>query len=89
MKTVSGNELIALGYRPGKWFAEALEHINQNNLNEEEMQAYLEQFKSPDPLPLHAEPQEFVINIRAEHESEADNVEKVISTMNVLMKTLH
>ncbi len=87
MKTVSGNELIALGYRPGKWFAEALEHIHQNNLNEEEMQAYLEQFKSPDPLPLNTEPQEFVINIRAEHESEADNVEKVISTMNVLMKT--
>ncbi|MFP9116781.1 RtcB family protein [Flavobacterium sp. RNTU_13] len=87
MKTVSGNELIALGYRPGKWFAEALEHIHQNNLNEEEMQAYLEQFKSPDSLPLNTEPQEFVINIRAEHESEADNVEKVISTMNVLMKT--
>ncbi|MFP9112802.1 RtcB family protein [Flavobacterium sp. RHBU_3] len=87
MKTVSGNELIALGYRPGKWFAEALEHINQNNLNEEEMQAYLEQFKSPEPLPLHAQPQEFVINIRAEHESEADNVDKVIGTMNVLMKT--
>ncbi len=87
MKTISGKELIVLGYRPGKWFTEALEHINQNNLNEEEMQAYLEQFKSPDPLPVHTAPQEFVINIRAEHESEADNVEKVISTMNVLMKT--
>lgn len=87
MKTISGKELIELGYRPGKWFTEALEHINQNNLNEEEMQAYLEQFKSPDPLPVHTAPQEFVINIRAEHESEEDNVEKVIGTMNVLMKT--
>lgn len=87
MKTITGNELIALGYRPGKWFAEALEHINENNLGEDEMAAYLEQFKSPDPLPLAAEPKEFVINIRAEHANEADNVEKVISTMNALMKT--
>jgi len=87
METITGNELIALGYTPGKWFTEALEHINENNLSPEEIAAYLEQYKSPDPLPLHAAPKEFVINIRAEHENEADNVEKVITTMNILMQT--
>lgn len=87
MNTITGNELIALGYRPGKWFAEALEHINNNNLNETQMMEYLEQFKTPDPIPLHEVARDFVINIRTEHDNETDNVEKVINTMKVLMKT--
>lgn len=87
MNTITGNELIALGYRPGKWFAEALEHINNNNFDETQMMEYLEQFKTPDPIPLHEVAKDFVINIRAEHENETDNVEKVINTMKVLMKT--
>lgn len=87
MNTITGNELIALGYRPGKWFAEALEHINNNNLDKTQMMEYLEQFKTPDPIPLHEVAKDFVINIRAEHENETDNVEKVINTMKVLMKT--
>ncbi len=84
---ITGNELISLGFRPGKWFAKALEYINENNLNEEQMTAYLEQFRLPEPIPLYEEPKDFIINIRAEHESEQDNVEKVIQTMKVLMKT--
>jgi len=87
MNTITGNELIALGYRPGKWFAEALEYINENQLDENQISEYLEQFKSPEPISLHAEPKDFIINIKAEHESENDNVEKVINTMKVLMKT--
>lgn len=84
---ITGNELIALGFAPKKWFAEALEHINQNNLEEKEMLDYLEQFRAPDPIALHNEPIDFIINIKAENESEEDNVEKVIDTMKVLMKT--
>lgn len=84
---ITGNELISLGFRPGKWFAEALEYINENNLNEEQMTAYLEQFRLPEPILLYEEPKDFIVNIRAEHESEQDNVEKVIQTMKVLMKT--
>ena len=53
---ITGNELISLGFRPGKWFAEALEYINENNLNEEQMTAYLEQFRLPEPIPLYEEP---------------------------------
>lgn len=87
MKTINGNDLIELGFKPKKWFAEALQHINENQLNENEIAAYLEQFIAPDTLPLHDEPIEFIINIRPEHDNEKDNVEKVINTMKVLMKT--
>ncbi|WP_027383782.1 RtcB family protein [Epilithonimonas caeni] len=87
MKTITGNDLIALGFTPKKWFAEALQYINENNLDETQMKEYLEQFRSPEPISLLDIPAEFIINIRAEDESENDNVEKVINTMNVLMKT--
>jgi len=85
--TINGNHLIELGFRPSKWFNEAIQHINENQLSENEMKIYLEKFRSPDPIPLHAEPKDFIINIRPEHANETDNVEKVINTMKVLMKT--
>jgi RNA-splicing ligase RtcB len=84
---VNGNTLIELGFRPGRWFKQAIEHINANELDEEAMLAYLEQFKLPAPLPLKTEPTKFHINIKAEDEFEIDNVEKVIESMNELMKT--
>lgn len=83
----NGNHLIELGYRPAKWFKDAITHINENNLDEVQIREYLEQFKQPDIIPLHETAKDFIINIRAEHESENDNVEKVINTMKVLMKT--
>lgn len=83
----NGNHLIELGYRPAKWFKDAITHINENNLDEVQIREYLDQFKQPDIIPLHETAKDFIINIRAEHESENDNVEKVINTMKVLMKT--
>lgn len=84
---ITGNEIVALGYRPGKWFAEAIDYINENELTTEEMEAYLEQFRMPDPIPLKEVPTEYVVNIRAENENEKDNVSKVLQTMDALMKT--
>ncbi|MCK7589666.1 RtcB family protein [Subsaxibacter sp. CAU 1640] len=84
---INGQTLINLGFRQGKWFKEALDHINTNRLENEEMLAYLEQFKLPEPLELHAQPIEFAINIKAENELEADNVKAVINSMQTLMKT--
>lgn len=84
---ITGNTLIDLGYRPGKWFKEAIEHINTNELNETEMMDYLEQFKSPDPIPLKETPTEFAINIKAENELEEENVTSVLNSMEELMKT--
>lgn len=84
---ITGNKLIDLGFKPKKWFAEALDYINENNLDENQMKEYLYQFRSPEPIPLKEDPAHFIINIRAENESEAENVEKVIKTMETLMKT--
>lgn len=86
MKT-DGNTLIELGYQPGKWFGEALDYINTHKLEGEKLLHYLDQFKLPEPLALKKQATAFSVNIRAEHESEIENVSQVISTMNELMKT--
>lgn len=84
---VNGNTLIDLGYRPGKWFKEALQHINENDLSETAMLNYLEQFKTPDPIALHDRPMHYAVNIKAENEMEVENVDAVLSTMEELMRT--
>ena len=84
---ITGHDLIALGYRQGKWMKDAITHINENALENEAMHAYLEQFKLPEPLALHAKPIDFAINIQAENELEEDNVKTVINSMQTLMKT--
>ncbi|MEL0651660.1 RtcB family protein [Algibacter sp. TI.3.09] len=88
MKTqITGNDLIALGFRQGKWMKDAIQYINTNTLSEVELSNYLEQFKSPDPIGLHAKPVDFAINIKAENELEKENVFKVVNSMQTLMKT--
>ena len=84
---INGQTLIDLGFRQGKWFKEAIGHINTNRLEGAEMHNYLEQFKLPEPLELHQKPIEFAINIKAENELEEDNVKSVINSMQTLMKT--
>ena len=84
---INGNNLIEWGYVPGKWFKEAIEHINNTTLTEEEIHAYLEQFKLPPMKGLHDEPINYSVNIRAENELEEENVESVLKTMNEVMKT--
>jgi RNA-splicing ligase RtcB len=90
MKTpthTNGHDLIALGYKPGKWMKEALLFINEHQLEGDALANYLEQFKTPDPIELHEEFMPFAINIRAENALEESNVNTVIETMETLMKT--
>lgn len=84
---VTGHTLKALGYRQGKWMKEAIAYINENKLADDVMETYLEQFKSPDPIGLHKRTIDFSINIKAENEEEQGNVDKVINSMQTLMKT--
>ncbi len=84
---ITGHDLINLGFRSGKWFKEALDHINENKLEGDALRHYLEQFKSPDPIALHVESIPFSINIKAENELEVTNVNSVVETMEELMKT--
>jgi tRNA-splicing ligase RtcB len=88
MKTkVTGHTLKALGFKQGKWVKEAIEYINENRLEGDDMETYLEQFKSPDPIDLHKDAVAFSINIKSENEEEKDNVAKVVNSMQTLMKT--
>ena len=84
---ITGKTLIDLGFRSGKWFPDAIEHINTNQLEGQAMHTYLEQFKSPPIIDLHSEAAPFAINIKAENELEEINVNSVIASMNTLMKT--
>lgn len=83
---ITGKEIIALGFKPGKWFPEALEHINKYQLSQAEMIAYLEKFRV-ETIDLLEKPADFKINIKAENELEEINVNSVVSTMETLMKT--
>ena len=84
---ITGKTLIDLGFKPGKWFPEAMDHINTNELDWDAMMSYLAQFRSPPEIGLLAEPVDYKLNIRAESEEEEGNVQDVIKTMDLLMKT--
>ena len=84
---ISGHDLKAMGYPPAKWYRRALEHINSNRLSKAELEAYLEQFKLPDPVGLFDQPVAYSLNIAAENELEVDNVAKVKATMDAVMRT--
>ena len=83
---ITGTDLIALGYKPGKWFADALAHVNAYGLAGEELRQFLDQHAprtiDPDPYgkPYHR-------NIRAETNEALQNVQAVFDTMDALMKT--
>ena len=47
----TGKDLLDLGFKSGKWFKEALEHINAHALQGEEMLAYLREVGPPPVLP--------------------------------------
>ena len=84
---ITGKELIKLGFKSAKWFPEAIEHINTNQLDEAAMLAYLEPFRPGPVQDLHSEAVAFSINIKAENELEEDNVNSVLESMQILMRT--
>jgi RNA-splicing ligase RtcB len=86
MKT-TGKTLIELGFTPGKWFAEALDHINAVGLEGDAMLTYLEQYKTDPQLELYPEAQPYAFNLKAENELEVTNVDSVRRTMNEVMRT--
>lgn len=84
---ITGKTLIELGFESGKWFPEAIEHVNNNQLGELAMLEYLEQYKTEPMIELHSESVAYSENIKAEAEIEIENVESVKRTMEVVMKT--
>lgn len=83
---LTGNDFINLGYKPAKWFKEALKYANRNGLNGTALTNYLDQFVVPIVEPFAA-PLPFHQNIIAETTDETSNLDSVIATMNAVMKT--
>ncbi|CAL2108038.1 3'-phosphate/5'-hydroxy nucleic acid ligase [Tenacibaculum sp. 190524A02b] len=84
---INGKMLIEMGFKSGKWFPEAMEYINSRDLTKEEIVEYLAQYRPAPEVSLLEKPADFKINIKAENELEKDNVTKVVTSMEVLMKT--
>jgi RNA-splicing ligase RtcB len=84
---ITGKELIAMGFKSGKWIPEALAHINTNQLDGDNLLNYLEQFRPGPIVDLHAETMPFSVNIKAENELEESNVNSVLESMDILMRT--
>ncbi|SFU37595.1 RNA-splicing ligase RtcB, repairs tRNA damage [Pustulibacterium marinum] len=84
---INGHHLKAMGFPPGKWYREALEHINKHQLSVPEMLAYLEQFRLPDAIGLHETPMPYAVHLDTENDLEAENLQKVTDSMEVLMRT--
>jgi RNA-splicing ligase RtcB len=83
----TGKDLLDLGFKSGKWFKEALEHINTRELTGDEMLAYLREVGPPPALPLLPEPRPFFENIRADTAVEQQNIDYVRLSMQQLMRT--
>ena len=83
---ITGKTLIEKGYKPGNWFQEAIEFANQNNLEGNDLDNYLDSV-SPKIIEPYSKPLEYYKNIIAETEEEISNVDQVHSTMEELMKT--
>lgn len=83
---ITGKDLLAMGYRQGKWFRAALDHVNAERLTGDALRAYLDA-EQPILIEPHAEAIPFHQNIRAESEAEKTNVESVLYTMDKVMRT--
>ena len=84
---ITGKTLIGMGYRPGKWFKEALAHINTHQLEGQELTSYLEAVCPPPVIDPHDPPLAYHKNIEAETMEEQENVDMVFRSMDALMCT--
>lgn len=82
---ITGNDLIEMGYRSGKWFKEALVHVNAHELNGDALRAYLDEAQ-PVQIKPHGEAKPYAVNIVADSELEEINVQRVCDSMDALMK---
>lgn len=83
---IIGKNLLAMGYRQGKWFRAALDHINENRLSGDELKSYLDATQ-PALIEPHTESKPYFKNIAAANELEESNVTSVLRTMDAVMKT--
>ena len=83
---VTGKTLIELGFKPSKWFSEAIAYAKSNRLEGQALMEYL-QSQAPQVFEPHKDAIEFYKNIKSESEEEIKNSINVMATMEELMKT--
>lgn len=83
---ITGKTLKKLGYKPGKWFREALVYVNEHDLEGDALIAFLDGAQ-PKYIPVHDTAKPYHVNIDAEKAIEHDNVASVKATMDQLMLT--
>jgi RNA-splicing ligase RtcB len=89
---ITGKTLIAWGYRPGSWFAEAIaaaEQARASGADEAAIRAAVDRFAPPPPppaVPLRAHGVPYKLNIRPEEAEDADNIANVERHMADLMR---
>jgi tRNA-splicing ligase RtcB (3'-phosphate/5'-hydroxy nucleic acid ligase) len=83
---ITGETLVSLGYKPGKWFKDAIEFANANQLAGTELRSYLDAV-CPKIVAPYSRPVDFHQNITAATDAERANVESVLACMGELMKT--
>lgn len=84
---ITGNDLIEMGYTPGKWFGEALKHINDTSLRGDAIVEYMESIKPPPKIKPYTLRKDYHENLKPTNDLERSNLIKVRETMNEVMKT--
>jgi hypothetical protein len=85
--TVTGKDLMDLGFPQGRNLGEALEHVRANGLEGEALRAFVASNLPPAQLPLQEKGPAYALNLEAEDEAEIDNVARVTASMDALMRT--
>lgn len=83
---ITGDDIINLGFKSGKWFKDVINYANLHQLSGESLRSYIESVR-PKYIEPHNEPMTFYTNIRAENEAETENVAMVTRAMQSLMRT--
>ncbi len=84
--TLTGKDLIDLGFPPGPELGAALAHVKAQGLTGPDLEQWVAANKPAPRITLQDNPG-YQINIEAEDEAKEDNVAKVRATMDVLMQT--
>jgi tRNA-splicing ligase RtcB (3'-phosphate/5'-hydroxy nucleic acid ligase) len=84
--TVTGKDLIDLGFPQGAALGAALAHVRQQGLEGQALRTFVAANLPPPVLPLQ-DGTAYALNLEAEDEAEIDNVRKVTQTMDALMRT--
>jgi tRNA-splicing ligase RtcB (3'-phosphate/5'-hydroxy nucleic acid ligase) len=85
--TVTGKDLIDLGFPEGRALGAALAHVRAQGLEGDALSAWVQGNMPAPTLPLQSPAPEFSINIAAGNDLEATNVADVTASMRLIMQT--